>query len=27
LDVTSYSNLDDDTCRVGCNREMTLKLS
>ena len=27
LDATCYSNPDDDTCRVGCNREMTLKLS
>ena len=26
LDVTSYSNLDDDTCRVGSNGGMTLKL-
>jgi len=26
LDVTSYFNPDDDTCRVRRNREMTLEL-
>ena len=26
LDVTSYSNSDDDMCRVGSNGEILLKL-